>query len=252
MPDFSQDLQSFQQTVQGGTKLPRFIDDVNAFRSADIPDVSRAGEIELQTEAIKAQKPEPVEQIEEREPIQDIDLSPPETAEQSAVLSESGRITQRFGQKSKFDVFSGGVNYGTDIAVPEGTTVAAPPGDWEVVDVFDGASNKGFIGNKVNSGYGNSVLIRNQETGEMIRMSHLSPGINLKSGQKLAGGQVFARTGSSGNVTGAHLDAEFYNSKGKLSDIERSPYWGSFVGASGGGDPESFFKKFTNKLGLTK
>ena len=40
-------------------------------------------------------------------------------------------ITQGFGQKSPYDVFSGGVNYGVDYAVGQGTPVKAPEGEYD-------------------------------------------------------------------------------------------------------------------------
>lgn len=238
MPNFNEDLQNFQgnsTTSAGGTQLPSFQQDLSTFQTPELPSVSDSERINLQTEQIKAQDRQRGLDLEQ------FDLELPETAEQSAVLNKTGEITQRFGQKSKYDVFSGGVNYGTDIAVPTGTQVATPSGEWEVVDVFDGANNDGFIGNKTNSGYGNSVLLRNPETGEMLRFSHLSPGIMLRPGQTVGGNQVFASTGSSGNVTGSHLDVEYYNN-GRLADVEDSRYWGDFVGGSGGGNPQDFFK----------
>lgn len=133
------------------------------------------------------------------------------------------KITQRFGQRSKYDVFSGGVNYGVDFGIGEGTPISAPSGNWEVKESYGGAKGRGRIGNKTNSGYGNSVVLQNQDTGEQIRLSHLAQAI-ARQGQKVQGGQRVGISGATGNVTGPHLDVEYRDQKGKLSDVLRTKY----------------------------
>ena len=140
-------------------------------------------------------------------------------------------ITQTFGQRSGVEKYSGGVNYGTDFAVPRGTQAKLPKGNWQVVEAF----NKATIGGAnnaqggINRGYGNSVLVRNKDTGEMLRFSHLRPGgVFVNEGQVLEGGQVIGETGATGNTagrTGQHLDLEFYDKTGKLADVLRTPYY---------------------------
>lgn len=146
-----------------------------------------------------------------------------QVATQSEVIAGDPRITQRFGQKSKYDVFSGGVNYGVDFAVKEGTPLALPPGQWQVVDSFSGAKGRGFIGNKTNKGYGNSVLVKNTQTGETLRFSHLK-GVSVLPGKVYRGGTVLGTSGATGNVTGAHLDLEYRDSSGRIADVLRSKY----------------------------
>ena len=63
--------------------------------------------------------------------------------------------------------------FGIDIGVNEGTPVHLPQGNWKVESVYNNARGKGYIGNGENSGYGNSVLARNLDTGEAYRFSHL-------------------------------------------------------------------------------
>lgn len=140
-----------------------------------------------------------------------------------SILPGKFTVTKGFGQKNSADVFSGGINYGTDFSAKVGTEVAVPPGQWEVVKAYSQAIKKGFIGNNENQGYGNSVLLRNTKTGEMMRFSHLSE-VGVNPGQVLSGNQVFAKTGDTGNVTGPHLDLEYYNQNGKIADIFSSPY----------------------------
>lgn len=132
-------------------------------------------------------------------------------------------ITQSFNQPSQYDVFSGGVNTGVDYATKVGTPVNLPEGDWQIEDAFaDADPTGGYIGNYSNQGYGNSVVARNRKTGEKIRLSHLSK-VNVQPGQEIPGGLI-GETGASGNVTGSHLDAEYYDQTGQMADILQSPY----------------------------
>jgi murein DD-endopeptidase MepM/ murein hydrolase activator NlpD len=148
-------------------------------------------------------------------------------------------VTQRFGNKSSIERFSGGVNYGTDYGVKEGTKIKVPQGNWKVVEAYakarTGGANNPNRGE--NRGYGNSVLLENKETGERLRFSHLKPdGVMVQPGQELRGGQIFAQSGQTGNVTGPHLDFEYYNSQGKIADVDKTPY-STQVWGSGGGNP---------------
>ena len=140
----------------------------------------------------------------------------------NAFLPTAARITQQFGIKSPYDVFSGGVNTGTDFAVPTGTPVVVPTGRWRVVSAFNQAQGKGFIGNNTNNGYGNSVMVQNMDSGERLRLSHLSQ-VGVRPGDIIGGG-VVGLSGATGNVTGPHLDVEYYDRKGKLGDPLKSPY----------------------------
>lgn len=142
----------------------------------------------------------------------------------SALPSGIGsKITQAFGQKSPYDVFSGGINWGVDFATQSKTPIKVPEGEWKVIETYGNATGKGYIGNKTNRGYGNSVMLQNTKTGEKLRLSHLTaPAVT--QGQTVRGGQVAGFSGATGNVTGPHLDVEYYNSSGKLADVTRSPY----------------------------
>ncbi len=143
--------------------------------------------------------------------------------QQGSILGQSGGITQEFGKRNNIEVFSGGVNTGTDFAAPVGTKLALPPGQWVAVDAYDQDQKTGYIGNNSNKGYGNSVLFQNMQTGEKLRFSHLS-NVGVKPGQVLNGGSVFGATGATGNVTGPHLDLEYYDQGGSLADVMRSLY----------------------------
>lgn len=146
----------------------------------------------------------------------------------SKILPMAAQITQKFGNRSAVERFSKGVNYGTDFAIPTGTKVALPPGEWEVLDSFAKATASGPKNKQlgINRGYGNSILVRNKTTGEKLRFSHLSR-VGARKGQTLQGGAVIGLSGATGNVagrTGQHLDLEYYNSMGKIADVLRSRY----------------------------
>lgn len=131
------------------------------------------------------------------------------------ILGASGPITQAFGNRNPIEKFSGGVNYGTDIGVGTGTKVALPKGRWQIID----ANASGGM----NQGYGNSIFAQNLETGEKVRLSHLSQ-VGVKKGDVIDGGKVIGATGASGNVTGPHLDLEYYNRNGQIANVMNSPY----------------------------
>lgn len=140
-------------------------------------------------------------------------------------------ITQVFGARGAHEKYSGGVNYGTDFAVPRGTQAKLPKGEWQVIESFDKATvgGPGNVQASLNRGYGNSVLVRNKDTGEMLRFSHLRPGgVFVKPGQTIKGGNVIGETGATGNTagkTGQHLDLEYYTPKGRLADVLRTNYY---------------------------
>lgn len=144
---------------------------------------------------------------------------------QSTILSGAGRISQRFGNVNPaVEVFSrGGVNNGTDIAAGVGTRVALPPGQWKILEAYGGDTKTGRIGNKSNKGYGNSVFAQNVQTGEKMRFSHLS-NVDVNPYDVVDGGTVIGATGATGNVTGPHLDLEYYDKTGKYADILKSLY----------------------------
>lgn len=143
---------------------------------------------------------------------------------QDEILPGKDRVTQAFGNRSAVEIFSGGVNRGTDFGAKRGTPVALPQGRWVVMESF-GEAREGVRG--TNRGYGNSVKVRNQMTGEILRFSHLGK-VNVRPGQLVSSGQVVGLTGSTGNSTGPHLDIEYISATGRLGDVRRSPY-GKFL-----------------------
>lgn len=150
--------------------------------------------------------------------------------EKTSSIVDNPTMGTPFGARQSADIYSGGVNYGTDIIIPRGTEVKAPPGNWKVVDAFNGARTEGPKNAQrgINNGYGNSVLLENTETGEKMRFSHLTVGgVAVKPGQTISGGNVIGLSGATGNTagkTGQHLDLEYYNSEGRISDVMNTPY----------------------------
>jgi len=145
----------------------------------------------------------------------------------TSILPGQFSLTQKFGNYNpSVERYSGGVNYGADFATPKGTPLSAPQGQWVVAEAFDGAKE----GNRgVNNGWGNSVVIVNSQTGERLRFSHLSK-VGVRPGQIVKGGQVFGLTGNTGNSTGPHIDIEYYDQRGRVSDVLKSRYANQLFG----------------------
>ena len=101
----------------------------------------------------------------------------------------TGKVISRFGAKGK-----GLHNDGINIAAPRGTPVRAAQNG--VV---------AYYGNELR-GFGNLVLIKHAK-GYMTAYAHNSS-VLVKRGQRVAKGQVIAKVGSSGNVSGPQLHFE--------------------------------------------
>ena len=131
-----------------------------------------------------------------------------------------GNISQQFGNPNArlYGRDAQGrpnINRGVDIPLAKGTPQSAPSqGNWVVKSVRTGSYN---------SGWGNSVIIKNTETGETIRRSHFDK-VLVKPGQKVSG-KVLGTTGRTGKTTGYHQDIEYTLPNGKLADYTKSPYY---------------------------
>lgn len=141
------------------------------------------------------------------------------------ILPNPVPVTQTFGNYNPtVEKYSGGVNYGTDLGASAGTPVSLPHGKWQVVEAKTGSFN---------SGYGNSILVKDLATGYTLRFSHLSDMQQVQPGQELSGGLI-GHTGATGNTTGPHLDIETHTPDGKMIDVLRSPY-GKYIKVAGSG-----------------
>jgi len=135
-------------------------------------------------------------------------------------LQGQGITTQLAGNYNpSIERFSGGVNTGTDIGVPQGTPISLPKGNWQIGDVYNQAKGKGYVGNSENSGYGNSVVARNLDNNESYRFSHLLQSM-VQPNQKLSGG-IVGYSGSTGNSTGPHVDIEVGGFKDILRNVSK-------------------------------
>jgi murein DD-endopeptidase MepM/ murein hydrolase activator NlpD len=143
---------------------------------------------------------------------------------QNMIIPKPAPITETFGEmQPNIEVFSHGVTTGTGIGVNKGTPLATPPGKWKVVEVYDQAPQKGFIGNNAGQGWGNNVLIQNQDTGESLRYSHLSD-VHVTTGDEINGSRVIGLSGQSGNTTGDHLNLQYITPEGQPADVLKSQY----------------------------
>jgi murein DD-endopeptidase MepM/ murein hydrolase activator NlpD len=129
-------------------------------------------------------------------------------------------ITQRFGNPNarlygRDRRGRANINRGVDISKAPGQPQMAPgEGKWVVQSVY--------TGNDFNTGWGRSVVIKNLDTGETIRRSHLDK-VYATPGQVVTG-KPLGTTGRTGRTTGFHADVEYTDPKGRLSDYTKSRY----------------------------
>lgn len=139
---------------------------------------------------------------------------------QRGIIPMKAQITQPFGNRSSIERYSGGTNLGTDFAVPSGTPMAVPPGNWVVVEAYGGAREGD---RSANNGSGNMVKIQNTQTGETLGFEHLSR-IGVRPGQPVSEGSVIALSGNTGNSTGPHASIPYQTPNGQYADVLKSPY----------------------------
>lgn len=135
--------------------------------------------------------------------------------------TSGGEINQPFGNPNAqlYGYDKNGnpnINRGVDLSASALQPQAAPQkGNWVVIDAY--------TGNGFNTGWGKSVVLKNQDTGETIRRSHLND-VLVKPGEVVTG-KVIGTTGRTGRTTGYHQDVEYTNSAGQLADFTKSPYY---------------------------
>ena len=142
-------------------------------------------------------------------------------AAEAGILPTGSKLTQRFGAfNPRVEKFSGGVNLGADFSVTRGTPLQVPQGTFVVEEVFNGAreGNRG-----TNSGFGNSVKVKNLRDGTTLRFSHLTSS-PVKPGQLVRGGETIAFSGSTGNSTGPHASILTTDATGRPIDVFKSQY----------------------------
>jgi murein DD-endopeptidase MepM/ murein hydrolase activator NlpD len=111
-----------------------------------------------------------------------------------------GRLVSPFGERinpiTKIKEFHNGI----DIAIPSGTPIRSPASG-KVINVYSSLA-------------GGNQIILSHPSGEITGYAHLSKSL-VKTGDKVAKGQVFAYSGVTGQVTGAHLHLSLRNKQGK-------------------------------------
>jgi len=122
-----------------------------------------------------------------------------------AMPALSGRMSSAYGWRRDPIDDSLKFHKGMDIALPVGQDVATPHGGTVT-----------FAGEQ--SGYGLTVVI---DHGKELttRYAHLST-VDVKAGDSVAAGQVIAKSGASGRVTGAHLHFEVSQSGKSVNPSE--------------------------------
>lgn len=118
---------------------------------------------------------------------------PSQPAPVSFVAPVNGPVSSGYGPRTRPNARASADHKGIDYAIPEGSPVAsAAPG----VVIFAGTRGN----------YGNRVVVRHAD-GSESSYSHLSR-FDVREGDQVEAGQVVARSGSTGNVTGPHLHFE--------------------------------------------
>jgi murein DD-endopeptidase MepM/ murein hydrolase activator NlpD len=162
------------------------------------------------------EKPEPAKQqrVASIEPTASIRVARPETEVDEDQPSNGGtpafrwpvrgRVITSFGTK-----VNGQRNDGIDLAVPEGTSVRAA-GDGVVA----------YAGNEL-KGYGNLILVRHSN-GFVTAYAHASE-IMVKRNEKVRRGQVIAKSGQTGNVSGPQLHFEIRKGSSPIDPMQHLP-----------------------------
>lgn len=138
------------------------------------------------------------------------------------IFGQNRVVTQAYGNYNPQIEPGSGYNLGTDIRTKdlEGLQRGYKlPIGAEVVEVlYDDGTRFGTQSG--HQGYGNSVLLK-LPTGEMLRFSHMDQMSDLQPGMRIQPGQVFGSPGQTGNTTGEHLDLEYYNHQGELTNPQQ-------------------------------
>jgi murein DD-endopeptidase MepM/ murein hydrolase activator NlpD len=209
------DVQQFKQTAksQGFTdsEIEMYIAENGGASNIPTMSLSNTGDI-----VIPKQVP-----IQESSPMITPDLQAQPQAEATVTPSGNIVITQKFGNPNaklygRSRTGSANINRGVDLAAkPDELQYAPGEGVW-IVD-------HAYTGNDFNTGWGRSVVLKNKDTGEKIRRSHLNK-VMVTPGQEVTGKEI-GTTGRTGRTTGYHKDVEYVLPNGQLSDYTKSKYF---------------------------
>jgi murein DD-endopeptidase MepM/ murein hydrolase activator NlpD len=103
-----------------------------------------------------------------------------------------GKVTSRYGQPRTLNGLDGGLHWGVDVAIPNGTPVAAPACGTIVFAELDVPMSGG-------------TLVIDHGHGVTSSFLHLSA-FTKKVGDVVKQGDIVAKSGSTGRATGPHLD----------------------------------------------
>lgn len=133
------------------------------------------------------------------------------------IFGQSRPITQSYGNVNPMEPTPGNVNYGTDIRTRDlqGGSYGLPTESKIVQILVDDGIKDPY--QSQTQGYGNSILVQ-LPSGEMLRFSHLESLPNAQVGDVIPAGTKFVTPGNTGNTNGPHLDLEYYNPQGQISD----------------------------------
>lgn len=127
-------------------------------------------------------------------------------------------VTQPYGVYNPIEPSPGNINTGTDLRTKNLQSKAfSLPVETQVLEVLQDDGTR-FGDKSGHKGYGNSVLLQ-LPTGEVVRLSHLSDIGDFQVGASIPAGTYVGTTGQTGNTYGEHLDVEYYNQDGQLSDL---------------------------------
>lgn len=138
-----------------------------------------------------------------------------------ALFGQQQTVTQPYGNVNPIEPTPGNINYGTDFRTrdfskPLSNIMGVP---LKVIQILrdDGTQYGDISGHQ---GYGNSVMVQ-LPSGETLRLSHLSSMGNYQVGDTINPGDVIGVPGQTGNTKGEHLDVEYRNSQGVMTNPEK-------------------------------
>ena len=120
------------------------------------------------------------------------------------IFGKQQTVTQPYANPS--DLYASGVHSGTDFRTKD---YGQPYTLASQVKVVDSGQWDGLDANTTKTPYGNWVLVM-LDTGEMLRLSHLSDLGKFQPGDVIEAGQVIGNPGNTGHSYGQHLDAEYF------------------------------------------
>ncbi|MBF0803287.1 M23 family metallopeptidase [Neisseria sp. 19428wB4_WF04] len=134
-----------------------------------------------------------------------------------ALLPGAHVITSPFGRRIHPILKTAKDHKGEDYRGSVGTPLLAPFSG-RVVESRYQANTVIRNGRKVTVGWGHTVVIQ-APNGVRYRASHMNTASPLRFGDPVAKGQQIGQLGSSGGVSGPHLDAMLYSPSGKVLPV---------------------------------